>query len=99
MGVHPFGDPDIVDDFAAEPLPIDARDFHVYAAEWTPEGVSFSVDGERVRTVDQSPAYPMQLMLGIYEFPGEPGATGPATAYPKELVVDYVRGYRAALVS
>jgi hypothetical protein len=59
--------------------------------------VSFSVDGERVRTVDQSPAYPMQLMLGIYEFPGEPGATRPATAYPKELVVDYVRGYRAAL--
>jgi ketosteroid isomerase-like protein len=99
MGVHPFGDPDIVDDFAAVPVPIDAHDFHVYAAEWTPEGVSFSVDGERVRTVDQSPAYPMQLMLGIYEFPGEPGATGPATAYPKELVVDYVRGYRAALVS
>ena len=28
MGVHPFGDPDIVDDFAAEPLPIDAREFH-----------------------------------------------------------------------
>ena len=94
MGVHPFGDPDIVDDFAAEAVPIDARDFHVYAAVWTPDGVTFSVDGERVRAVDQSPAYPMQLMLGIYEFPAEPGAAAPATAYPKELVVDYVRGYR-----
>jgi hypothetical protein len=94
MGVHPFGDPDIVDDFAAETIQIDARDFHVYAAEWTPEGVSFSVDAEQVRTVDQSPGYPMQLMLGIYEFPPEPGTADPASAYPKELVVDYVRGER-----
>ena len=89
MGVHPFGDPEIVDDFAAEPLPIDVRQFHTYAAEWAPERVSFSVDGDHVKTVDQSPAYPMQLMLGIYEFPGDA-----ATAYPKEFVVDYVRGYR-----
>jgi glycosyl hydrolase family 16 len=94
MGVHPFGDPEIADDFAAEPVPIDARDFHVYAAEWTPDGVSFSVDGEQVRSVDQSPAYPMQLMLGIYEFPPESGAAPPADSYPKELVVDYVRGER-----
>jgi len=94
MGVHPFGDPEIADDFAVEPVPIDARDFHVYAAEWTPDGVSFSVDGEQVRSVDQSPAYPMQLMLGIYEFPPEPGSADPASAYPKELVVDYVRGER-----
>jgi beta-glucanase (GH16 family) len=74
-------------------LPIDARAFHVYAAEWTPASVAFLVDGEVVMTVDQSPAYPMQLMLSIYEFrPSEPGEpTGP---YPKEFVVDYVRGYR-----
>jgi hypothetical protein len=91
MGVHPFGDPEIVDDFAAEALPIDARELHTYAAEWTPEHVAFFVDGEHVKTVDQSPAYPMQLMLNIYEFPGEgSGASG----YPKEFMVDYVRGYR-----
>jgi hypothetical protein len=94
MGVHPFGDPDIVDDFSAETLPIDARDFHVYAAAWTPDSVSFFVDGERIRTVDQSPGYPMQLMLGIYEFPSDSGASGGAPAYPKEFIVDYVRGYR-----
>ena len=91
MGLHPFGDPGIEDDFAAESLDIDARDFHVYAAEWTPEQVAFRVDGTHVRTVRQSPAYPMQLMLNIYEFPA-PDA--PARPYPKEFVVDYVRGYR-----
>jgi hypothetical protein len=90
MGVHPFGDPLLVDDFEAVELPIDAREFHLYAAEWTESRVDFFVDGETVRTVPQSPAYPMQLMLGIYEFPGE----RVPNRYPKELVVDFVRGYR-----
>jgi Glycosyl hydrolases family 16 len=87
MGVRPFGDPRITNDFAAEPVAIDATEFHTYTADWTPERVSFLVDGRPVRTVDQSPSYPMQLMLNIYEF--EPGGT-----YPKEFVVDYVRGWR-----
>ena len=97
MGVHPFGDPSIVDDFSAVRLPIDARDFHVYAAEWTREQVVFLVDGEPAKTVRQSPAYPMQLMLGIYEFPPEDEAVELApAAYPKAFVIDYVRGYRSA---
>jgi hypothetical protein len=93
MGVHPFGDPAIVDEFAAERVSIDARGFHVYSAEWTPEQVAFTVDGALVKTVGQSPGYAMQLMLGIYEFP--PEGAGPAEdAYPKVFEVDYVRGYR-----
>ncbi len=94
MGVHPFGDPRIVDDFSAVRMPIDVLEFHVYAAEWTPAGVAFFVDGELVKTVGQSPYYPMQLMLGIYEFPRENDAERRADAYPKEFVVDAVRGYR-----
>jgi hypothetical protein len=93
MGVHPFGDLDIVDEFAAETAPIDAREFHVYAAEWTPNGIAFFIDGQHIKTVNQSPRYPMQLMVSIYEFPRESGQPG-ATAYPKRFVVDYVRGYR-----
>jgi Glycosyl hydrolases family 16 len=93
MGVHPFGDPEITDDFAKEALPIDAREFHTYAAEWTHERIGFVVDGEPVKTVEQSPAYPMQLMLGIYEFPPEHGTERRPSDYPKTFVVDYVRGY------
>jgi hypothetical protein len=92
MGVHPFGDPEIVDDFSREVLGIDARDFHVYAAEWTPDGVSFFVDGSVVKRVGQSPGYGMQLMLGLYEFSAEEERDD--TSYPKTFVVDYVRGYR-----
>jgi beta-glucanase (GH16 family) len=91
MGVHPFSDPGIMDEFAAETVPIDAREFHVYTAEWTPDRIGFFIDDEHIKTVNQSPDYPMQLMVSIYEFPGgEPSAT----PYPKRFVVDYVRGFR-----
>lgn len=93
MGVHPFGDLRIVDEFEKVAVSIDVREFHVYAAEWTPEHVAFFIDGERCKLVRQSPSYPMQLMLGIYELGG--GTAG--DAYPKTFVVDYVRGYRPAI--
>ena len=94
MGVHPFGDDRIVDEFSREVVPIDARDFQFYAAEWTPERVAFFIDDEHVKTVHQSPSYPMQLMLVIYEFSPDAGGAASATPYPKEFTVDHVRGYR-----
>lgn len=94
MGPHPFGDPRIVDEFAAEPVPIDAREFHVYQAEWTPEHIDFFVDGRHIKTVGQSPSYPMQLMLGLYEFADDTNVASDPSAYPKQVVVDYVRGSR-----
>ncbi|MGZ4650095.1 MAG: glycoside hydrolase family 16 protein [Kineosporiaceae bacterium] len=92
MGVHPFGDPRITDDFEKIEIAVDVREFHVYTAEWTSDHVAFFVDGEPRKLVWQSPDYPMQLMLGIYEF----GGVHAGEVYPKEFVVDYVRGYRAA---
>jgi Glycosyl hydrolases family 16 len=88
VGVHPFGDPQLRDDFRRVTLALDARDFHTYAADWTPEGVTFLVDGAPVAAVDQSPSYPLTLMLGIYAFP----PTGEGGRHPKVFVVDHVRG-------
>ena len=94
MGLHPFGDPAIVDDFEAVRLPIDATDFHTYAVQWTLEFVAFFVDGELVKTAHQAPDYPMQFMLSVYEFrDGESGGDG---GYPKVFTVDHFRGYRPA---
>jgi hypothetical protein len=75
VGLHPFADPAIADDFSRVSLAIDATEFHVYAANWQPGATSFSVDGRVVKTVGQAPSYPMQLMLGIYELErsDEPG--------------------------
>jgi hypothetical protein len=84
VGIHPFGDPALVDDFTTVRVAIDAREFHVYAADWTPDGVAYYVDGQLVKRTQQSPAYSMQLMLNIYEF--ERGGD-----YPKVFEVDYVR--------
>ena len=90
MGVHPFGDPAIVDDFVAEEIPIDVREWHTYAADWTPERVAWYIDDRLVRVVDQSATYPMQLMLGIYEFPIDDDRRDPQN-YPKAFEVDWVR--------
>jgi hypothetical protein len=96
MGIHPFGDPTIRDDFERVRLPIDGRQPHEYAAERTGESIAFYVDERLVRVVRQSPAYPMQLMLGIYELADGPEPASPPDAYPKEFIVESVRGYRPA---
>jgi hypothetical protein len=94
MGLHPFGDPAINDEFAAEPLAIDARQAHWYAAEWTPDHVAFYVDELLIKVVRQSPSYPMAFMLDIYEFAEGPGPASPPDRYPKEFVVEHFRGSR-----
>jgi hypothetical protein len=94
MGLHPFEDPAIRDEFAAVELAIDPTEFHVYAAEWTPDHVAFFVDHQLVKLVEQSPAYPMQFMLGIYEFPDDGQPSQPTHPYPKQFTIDYLRGYR-----
>jgi hypothetical protein len=92
MGVHPFGDPTITDEFVRPMLPIGAREYHDYAVEWTPDHVAFFVDSALVTVVEQSPGYPMQVMLGTYAFPAPDGSPPPGP-YPKEFVVDRFRAY------
>ena len=94
MGLHPFGDPAITDQFSAETVGIDARGSHTYAAEWTPDDVAFYVDERLIKVVRQSPAYPMQFMLNIYEFSEGPALPSPLDRYPKTFVVEHFRGYR-----
>ena len=89
MGVHPFRDPSITDDFAAPRVAIDVAEWHVYAADWQPGRVEFLVDGRQVRTVHQAPDYPMQMMVAVFDFPAKADA-GRADHVPL-LAVDYVR--------
>jgi hypothetical protein len=71
MGIHPFADPVLHDEFESVRLPIDTRELHDYAVEWLPSGVRWFVDGIEIKRSDQSPAYPIQFMLGLYELPVE----------------------------
>jgi hypothetical protein len=93
-GLHPFKDGSITDEFYQDPMTINAANYHIYAAEWTPTHVDFFIDNVKTKTIRQSPGYPMQLMLGIYEIPDQLTLDSQETSWPKTLEVDYVRGYQ-----
>jgi len=95
FGIHPFGDPTIEDEFFEREFPIDAGRFHIYAVDWTAEGVNFYIDNVLIHTSKQSPNYPMQLMLNIYEIPRPENDPEQSPVYPSEFSVDYIRFYRA----
>ena len=90
MGLHAFRDPDTPEDFEAVRLPIDVAAFHTYAVDWTPERAEFSVDGTVVRSCPRPPAYPMQMMVAVFDFPDR-STGGDDDAVPR-LVVDHLRG-------
>ena len=91
MGVHPFRDPAITDEFAADRIVIDAAEPHVYAADWQPGHVDFLVDGRRVKTVEQAPDYPMQIMVAVFDFPAHAAADEHRGHVP-QLAIDFIRG-------
>ena len=88
IGVHAFRDPAITEEFAAPRVAIDVAEPHVYAADWRPGHVDFLIDGEQVKTVEQAPDYPMQMMVAVFDFPGENGQPD----HLPQLAVDSVRG-------
>jgi hypothetical protein len=51
--------------------------------------VDFLIDGERIKTVDQAPDYPMQMMIAVFDFPAK---AAPGDDHVPEFAVDYVRG-------
>ena len=94
MGIHRWHDPELEEDTEKVPLPFDATEYHEYAASWRPARTEFFIDGVLVKSLDQAPDYPMQLMLDLYEF-RQPGPAD-AAAYPKEFHVEWVRGWSRA---
>lgn len=87
-GIKPFRDPALEWEFNAPSMEIDVSGFHVYAADWRPGRVDFFVDDEHTRTVEQAPAYPLQMMVAVFDFPDK---TGPDDHVPL-LAVDWIRG-------
>jgi beta-glucanase (GH16 family) len=90
-GIKRIRDPRLREDFMAPMRPVDIAEPHVYAVDWRPGEVDFLLDGELLRTVPQAPAYPMQLIVGVFDFPGRAGS-GRDAAPPAELVVRRISG-------
>ena len=96
MGVHAFRDPALTEDFAAPLLDLDVSQFHTYAVDWTADRAVFLVDGEPVRTVQVTPAYPMQSMVAVFDFPDRAGpeSDGHVPAPGRRPAVDRTRRAR-----
>jgi hypothetical protein len=88
-GVHRFRDPALTEEFSAGKYAIDVGQWHRYAVDWRPGSVSFAIDGRPTKTLAQAPGYPMQLILGVFDFPERAGGVEQATP---ELVVRSVQG-------
>lgn len=88
-GVHAFRDPNAREDFATTRMTLDVREWHEYAVRWSEHEATFLVDGEVVRTVPDPPRYPMQLEIGVFDFPE--WSTGDDAGLVPMLEVDWIR--------
>jgi beta-glucanase (GH16 family) len=77
--------------------------FHVFAAEWAPHSIAFSVDGAehaRFRPVNVPAGgqwvfdHPFFVLLNIAVGGNWPGSPEGSTRFPQTMLVDYVRLYR-----
>lgn len=90
VGIKPFRDPALADDFAAPRLPIDVSASHDYAVDWDADEAVFTVDDREVRRCARPPTYPMQLMLAVFDFPA--WSAGDDDHLVPQLVVEEVSG-------
>lgn len=88
-GIKPIHDPSLRSEFFDSPVQLDPGIDHIYAAEWTPDGVRFLLDGIPLYESRQSPDYAMQLMVDVYEL-------RPEGLPPPVLSIDWVRGWTKA---
>ena len=90
MGIKQYRDPGLSQVFSVVRVDIDVTDFHTFGVRWEPGLLEFRIDGDMVRRLAQAPDYPVQLMLGVFDFPAraEPNALVPVP----ELIVSRVRG-------
>ena len=81
-----------------------ADDFHVFAVDWWPERITWSLDGEPYSTLTPADLpsgarwvfdHPHFLILNVAVGGHWPGYPDETTTFPQEMVVDYVRIYQA----
>ena len=88
-GIHRFRDPRLTEEFSVLTQEIDVSTLHRYAIDWQPDRVRFLVDDVELKVLDQAPDYPMQLIIGLFDFPDRYSAADAAVV--PELVVRRVR--------
>jgi beta-glucanase (GH16 family) len=75
--------------------------FHTYAVDWSPNAVSFSVDGNVYETHTSAETngnpwafnHPFFLLLNVAVGGNWPGSPNSSTVFPQQMVVDYIHVY------
>ncbi|MCC7022511.1 MAG: glycoside hydrolase family 16 protein [Thermomicrobiales bacterium] len=71
-----------------------SEDFHTFAVEWTPETLTWFVDGVKRHEVSgRSPSGPMYLLANLAVGGDWPGAPDASTRFPASFDIDYIRAY------
>ena len=75
-----------------------SEDYHVFTLDWTPESLTFSVDGNVVNAVaidDDMKEFlrSFYLILNVAVGGNFPGDTDETTVFPQTMYVDYIRAY------
>ncbi len=100
-----FGATPITSEFRLPPGETFTDDFHVFAVEWDPGLIKFSVDSEVYQRLSTSEVIARGRWVFDHEFfvllnlavgGGFVGPVGPDTVFPAEMLVDYVRIFERA---
>lgn len=71
------------------------KSFHDFAVEWTPQGITWFVDGQPVHHhAENLPDAPMYLIINTAIGGFWPGSPGENTRWPETMEIDQVRIYR-----
>lgn len=71
------------------------KDFHVYAAAWTPQRITYYVDGKEVfHSTEAIPQEPVYLIANLAVGGDWPGSPTPQTRFPGSFLIDYIRVYK-----
>ncbi len=91
-GIKAINDTNLTDELDEGALTLAIEDWHDYAMDWSPSGVAFYVDDRLVTRTAQSPDYPMQLMLNLYDLPSEHDRSDAADPW---FDIDHIRAFAA----
>ncbi|MEX5236106.1 hypothetical protein [Kocuria arenosa] len=89
-GIKAHADPDLHTDMTEVELPFDATRPHTWTVIWGAGETLIGCEGTVLRHFDQAPAYPLFLMIDLFEI-GPPQGT-----YPKAAIIHHLRGWDSA---
>lgn len=86
-GIKAHADPDLTTDMAEVEARLHAGRPHTWSVQWSAGQTLLGCEGRVLRRLHQAPAYPVLLMVDLFE------TAAPAGSYPKAAVVHRVRGW------